>query len=835
MAFRIDDDENRIQDLKDQIDQLEIQTFSPEVVARNESTRNTGIETGDGAATNPYPEWYPVRDFGTLGNLTLEILLNRTDSQIAKMTLNGDVDFAFSLTPPLNKGMWFILDVTIDAVGGHIINLPGNVIPASTTIDNTANARTVLRFTTTDGGTTFFAENLETGGGGTTGTFISADLTADQITNLAVGDHVEFDRNATPTGADGGIVLQTGVGQANGIFELKIGKTYFLSAAVAPFFGAANDIDLVWFDITNTTELGRRSRFSDAVLAMNQPKCEISFTPLTDVTVELRLVAATTPANLNGYDADHTFAHIFEFSGRNGADGAPGTSGAVTWKTPARAKTLVDVPTLSSFDVITDGVTLVENDRVLLTAQTTTSENGLYVVGVVAGGFAPLTRPTDFDTDAEVLSETFVAIEEGQLHKNELYHLITNNPILIDATGQLWELFAPGTSGGPDLGGGSDGIDGDGQFVNDGRVGIGANILKKWEQINDFVYPNNFIRDLLYLPSVFANPTVNGRLLMCGGQNATNRSCVFSDNYGRTWNESGGGVNTHTYNRLAFDGVNTVVMVSDLGPATPSQINTVRRSTDRGANFSSTAITSGTTLFRDVIWSPVDSLFVMVAANTPTNAIWTSPDGNTWTQRTNAAPITVPAAGWVRITFSDALDLYLVTSATGLDVMTSPDAINWTVTDITGLIPTSLGGNGQRRLIWSQGQSKFVTVNTSGIVSISTDGINWTQNTIPGAPVLRDILWAADLSVFLVMTDQDASPSIFWFSNDAESWTNMPINTMRTNDEGTFGTAFNKGAIAYSQEWNYFFGCGGGSQSGFGTDQALFWRTAVFFNGQDNA
>ena len=165
MAYRIDDDENRIQDLTDKIDQLEVQTFSPEVVARNESTRNTGVQTGDGAATNPYPEWYPVRDFGTLGNLTLVILLNRTDSQIAKMTLNGDVDFAFEVPPPLNKGMWFILDVTIDAVGGHTIYLPGNVIPASTTIDNAANARTVLRISTTDGGATYFAENLSTGGG----------------------------------------------------------------------------------------------------------------------------------------------------------------------------------------------------------------------------------------------------------------------------------------------------------------------------------------------------------------------------------------------------------------------------------------------------------------------------------------------------------------------------------------------------------------------------------------------------------------------------------------------------------------------------------------------
>ena len=670
-------------------------------------------------------------------------------------------------------------------------------------------------------------------GGGTTGTFISADLTADQITNLAVNDHIEFDRNATPTGADGGIVLQTGAGQANGIFELKAGKTYFLSAGVAPFFGATNHVEFVWYDITNGTELGRRTIQDDAVLALDQPKAEITFTPLTDVNVEFRLVANTTPANLNGYDAEHTFANIFEFSGKNGNDGA---AGAVTWKTPARAKTLVDVPDLSMFDVITDGITLVENDRVLLTEQTTTSENGLYVVGVVAGGIAPLTRPSDFDTDVEVLSETFVAIEEGALHKNQLWHLTTNNSILIDVTGQLWEVFAPGSSGGPNLGGGSDGIDGAGQFVNDGRVAIGANILKKWEQINDFVYPNNFIRDLIYLQSVFANPTVNGRVVMCGGNNTINRSSTFSDNYGTSWTGSIGGDNNYTYNRMAFDPVgNIMVMCADLGPGTPSQLQTVKRSTDRATNWVNTAITSGTTLFRDVIWSAADSLFVMVAANESTNAIWTSPDGNTWTQRTNATPISNPLASWVRITYSPALGLYLVTSNSGFDVMTSTNGIIWTVADITGLIPASLGGNGQRRLIWSQGQSKFVTVNTSGIVSISPDGINWTQNTIPGAPVLRDIVWAADLSLYLVMIDQDANPNIFWFSNDAESWTNMPINTMRVNDEGVFGTQFNKGAVAYAQEWNYFFGCGGGSQSGSGTNLAVFWRTAIFFNGQDNA
>ncbi len=160
MAFRIDDDENRIQDLKDQIDKLEIQTFSPEVVARNESTRNTGIQTGDAAATNAYPQWMPIRDFGSVGNLTLDILLNRTDSHVAKLIAIGDIDFAFSLPPGTNKKMEFILDVTVDATGGYTFNLLNNILPAGISIDNTANARTVIRFTTTDGGVTYYAEDI---------------------------------------------------------------------------------------------------------------------------------------------------------------------------------------------------------------------------------------------------------------------------------------------------------------------------------------------------------------------------------------------------------------------------------------------------------------------------------------------------------------------------------------------------------------------------------------------------------------------------------------------------------------------------------------------------
>jgi len=232
MAYRIDDDENRIQDIKDQIDSLEVQTFSPEVVARNESTRNTGIETGDGAATNPYPEWYPVRDFGDVGLVTQEIVLNRVDSQIAKMTIVGDVDFAFSEPPPANKGMWFILDVTIDAIGGYTINLPVNIIPSGTVIDNTANSRTVLRFTTTDGGVTFFAENISVAGG-------------------AVGDNLG-DHIATETLKmnDNGIFLDSL--QQQSIIALALANNYIVPVGGAHDF-FVNDTVTPKFGITETS------------------------------------------------------------------------------------------------------------------------------------------------------------------------------------------------------------------------------------------------------------------------------------------------------------------------------------------------------------------------------------------------------------------------------------------------------------------------------------------------------------------------------------------------------------------------------------------------------
>lgn len=81
----------------------------------------------------------------------------------------------------------------------------------------------------------------------------------------------------------------------------------------------------------------------------------------------------------------------------------------------ARCCIHTNLASLASFTVASrDGLTLVAGDRVLLINQTTAAQNGLYEVGTVASGSAPLTLATDWATGLVVGGQT-VAITAGTL------------------------------------------------------------------------------------------------------------------------------------------------------------------------------------------------------------------------------------------------------------------------------------------------------------------------------------------------------------------------------------------------------------------------------------
>ncbi len=664
------------------------------------------------------------------------------------------------------------------------------------------------------------------GGGAGTGTYVSAKMDQNQIANLALNDHIQFNDLVE----DGGIVLQGQTptfDQTSGIFELKAGVTYYLYGdATAEFNANPDTAKIAWWDRTNAVQLGQKGSsfpFTNATKVSTKHSAQTIFTPATDVEVDLRIV------NLSGailsIFADDTQANIYEFSGKNGAQGPPGPAGSgAVWKDPARAKTLVDVPNLAAFDVITDGVTLVQDDRVLLTEQTTASENGLYSVGVVAAGLAPLTRTTDLDSDAELVAEVFVAIEEGTDSANQLWHLISNNPLTINVSNQVWRQFAPGTSGGPDMGGGEDGIDNAGEFVNDGRVAAGVSILKIWEKIEfpASIDPNNRRSNLIYMPSQ-DNPSVPGRLLENALSNNT-RGGAYSDDYGETWTLAASLSSNNGYGRMAYapnlttNGTLTIIR-SQPGFAAPQF--KMQYSQDRGTTFTTTVMPNNGQDFVDQVWVESLGLFVACAAGVNTAntlAVYTSPDGITWTARVTPAPTNV-LAGWYRIVWSETNSLfYLKNNGSGVNSehITSPDGINW-----SGPFSNDMAASIPRRIIWSEGQQKFCAAAATSGLFFSDDFVTWTNNAPSDLANAADCVWAPDLSLWVIIGQNTTSTVInpmIWASNDSVNWSTYPKNNFRTVPTSISNERVQ---IVYAEEFQYFFGM----NSGFGTTQQQFYRT----------
>ena len=90
-----------------------------------------------------------------------------------------------------------------------------------------------------------------------------------------------------------------------------------------------------------------------------------------------------------------------------------------------------------------DGVTLAANDRVLLKDQSTSAQNGIWIISTLGSGSNGVwDRATDFDQDAEVNSGAFTFVEEGTTNDNTGWVLTTNNPITIGGASGTAIAFA---------------------------------------------------------------------------------------------------------------------------------------------------------------------------------------------------------------------------------------------------------------------------------------------------------------------------------------------------------------------------------------------------------
>lgn len=100
-----------------------------------------------------------------------------------------------------------------------------------------------------------------------------------------------------------------------------------------------------------------------------------------------------------------------------------GLSGGVAFKAPCRAATTANI-TLNGLQTI-DGVSLAQDDRVLVKNQSTASQNGIWTAD--SGDW---TRAADFNGSRDVVQGTLVLVVSGTVSASTVYQLTTASPTI---------------------------------------------------------------------------------------------------------------------------------------------------------------------------------------------------------------------------------------------------------------------------------------------------------------------------------------------------------------------------------------------------------------------
>jgi hypothetical protein len=445
---------------------------------------------------------------------------------------------------------------------------------------------------------------------------------------------------------------------------------------------------------------------------------------------------------------------------------------------------------------------LVENDRVLLTEQTSASQNGIYTLGVVAAGLAPLTRSQDMDVSTELVASIIVMVEEGTLSKNTMWQLISNNPLTIDVNNQVWEEFVSGTGGlGP---AGEDGTDASGTFILDGRTGIGAANMEKVELFWPIKAPRDFQGDMILIEQEqydhgdfggaadeASNPNpvlvIVGHSGVLGGLSHPTSS--RSTNYGETWTVLQDLTADTNWRNLAYDPTGKVLICS----SGSSQ----GRSLLKGFDWT---VTSESWSAKDCIWVERLSLFVLLDTKTGTNVIWTSPDavsGN-WTQRTTPQANLVGGGTTNFDSVRDAPGLGKIYAFGNIctNCITSTDGINWVSENLVSIEDGVGGGwafgDPPNILTWNEGARRFIAYDSSIVKDLATEGywlsavgdpLTWTHHFIPTAGTAGTMVVQESASMWIVACHSNVeAKQPFHVSFDGENWTAVPTGFLRRQD-----------------------------------------------------
>lgn len=222
------------------------------------------------------------------------------------------------------------------------------------------------------------------------------------------------------------------------------------------------------------------------------------------------------------------------------------------------------------------------------------------------------------------------------------------------------------------------------------------------------------------ITNTFRRVARNGTVFCSVGRNpaATEGRAATSPD-GIVWTQQAGFPIAQSGQTVAWNGS----VFASMGPQLPAGGGVSTAATSPTGVVWTTAVVTGNPGWTDMIWVPRLGLFVCVGSTSDVVNFVTSPNGLVWTDRT---PVFAQAQNWLGIADNGSI---LV--AIGLNVAaSSTDGITWTQRTIPAAVWSSVAALG----------SLFIAVDRGSLAATSSDGINWTSHPLPASEVIIQLI-----------------------------------------------------------------------------------------------
>lgn len=176
-----------------------------------------------------------------------------------------------------------------------------------------------------------------------------------------------------------------------------------------------------------------------------------------------------------------------------------------------------------------DGISLSVGDRILVTGQIAAEENGIYQVATLGTGSDGVwIRSPDANSTGDLNAGAIVTVTEGDAHKDTVWELITNDPIIIGVTPLEFRVFRTEATAAGDPGQVQYNADGvlagsaNLSFVDGEMLTVGGNVLPALDVTYDLGSSTQRWKDLylsgntIYLGNLEISETAEGDLQLPG-------------------------------------------------------------------------------------------------------------------------------------------------------------------------------------------------------------------------------------------------------------------------------------------------------------------------------